>query len=433
MGKDTYLILGYGRSGKESARHLLSQGCKVIVYDDSEAEKPNIVWDKIKEGVQSPGIAPSHPIAMAAQHSGIPICTDINLLQKSSPSAKYIGITGTNGKSTTTALIGHILKQCCLRVAVGGNIGTPALALEELGENDWYVLELSSYQLELSQEINLDIAVMLNITPDHLDRHLSMELYVEAKKRIFNQAKFACIAVDDAYSKAVQAQLSMPHQTIASEFKNYPADLWIDAGGILHIQGQIFDLNELTTLKGLHNWQNVALAFAATLRIINDKQKIWEHIQTFPGLAHRQQLVAKTTTVEFINDSKATNADACEKALKTFMDKKIFWIVGGKAKTDGIDSLAPYFPYIQKAYLIGDAKDRFAKDLFGNLVFEKSATLTNAIRHAYNDAKNETNAVVLLSPACASFDQFRDFEHRGDEFIKIVKELIDDSNHIFAS
>ncbi len=433
MGKDTYLVLGYGRSGRESERYLLSQRCKVVVYDDLLTEKFEVNWPKIKAVVQSPGIAPSHSIAIAAKRFGIPIYTDINLLQQRSASAKYMGITGTNGKSTTTALIGHILKQCGLTVAVGGNIGTPALALAELSDLDWYVLELSSYQLELSHELTFDIAVWLNITPDHLDRHLSMELYVGAKARIFNRAKWACIAVDDADSKAVESQLTMAHQTVASEFNNGPADLWVDANGILHIQDQRFDLNELTTLKGRHNWQNVALAFAATLQVVNRGQKIWEQIKTFPGLAHRQQLVAKTATVEFINDSKATNADACAKALKTFRDKKIFWIVGGKAKTDGIAALAPYFPDVQKAYLIGDATDRFAKDLCGNLAFEKSVTLTKAVTHAYFDAKHETNAVVLLSPACASFDQFRDFEHRGNEFIKIVKELINDSNHIFAT
>ena len=433
MGKDTYLILGYGRSGKESERHLLSQGRNVIIYDDSLSEKPQINWGQIKVVVQSPGIASCHPIAIAARNAEIPICTDINLLQKRNFGAKYIGITGTNGKSTTTALIGHILKQCGAKVAVGGNIGTPSLALEELGASGWYVLELSSYQLELSENINLDIAVWLNITPDHLERHLTMESYVAAKERIFNQAKYACIAVDDNYSRAVEANLSIPHQTIASEFKNCPANLWIDASGMLHVNGQLFDLKELNTLKGVHNWQNVALAFAAALQIIADSKKIWQSIQSFPGLPHRQQLVVKTPSIEFINDSKATNADACEKALKTFIDKKIFWIVGGKAKTDGIENLHTYFPHIKKAYLIGDSKDRFAKDLCGKLDFEKVVTLEAAVSCAYNDAKSEENAVVLLSPACASFDQFRDFEHRGDEFIKFVKELLHDSNYIFTA
>jgi len=433
VGKDIYLIVGYGRSGKESERHLLGKGKKVVVYDDSLNKKPDVDWHKVKLVVQSPGIAPHHPIAAAAHNEGVPICTDINLLQESNPFAKYIGITGTNGKSTTTALIGHILRQSGLKVEVGGNIGIPALALESLEESGWYVLELSSYQLELSKDINLDVAVWLNITPDHLERHFTMESYINAKERIFSSAKSACIVIDDSYSKAVEAKLSLPHLTIASEFKNYPADLWVDAGGTLHINGQLFDLNELTTIKGIHNWQNVAAAFAATLQIIGDCQKIWQEIQTFPGLAHRQQLIAKTPNIEFINDSKATNANACEKALKTFFGKKIFWILGGKDKTDGIESLQPYFSHIKKAYLIGDAKDRFAKDLYGKVDFEKSVTLDIAVKHAIEDSKSETNAVVLLSPACASFDQFRDFEHRGDEFIKFVKEQLHDSDHIFTA
>lgn len=428
MDKDTYLILGYGRCGLESQRYLDSKGNAVIVYDDSIIQKPTIIWNKIKAVIQSPGIAPSHPIALAAREANVAIYTDIDLLQKRSPAANYIGITGTNGKSTNTALIGHILKECGIKVAIGGNIGTPALALEELGDNDWYVLELSSYQLELSNCINLDIAVFLNVTPDHLERHLSMEAYVKAKTRIFDQAKYAFIALDDEYCKTIAGELSIPHKTIASKLKT--ADLWIDASSMLHVQDQLFDLNELTNLKGLHNWQNVALAFAATSRIVNSSSKIWEAIKSFPGLAHRQQLVAKINTVEFINDSKATNADATEKALKTFIGKKIFWIVGGKAKTEGIDTLVYYFPFIHKAYLIGEAKNRFAKNLCGKLVFEESVTLDKAIKSAYIDAKNETNAVVLLSPACASFDQFLDFEHRGDEFIRIVNELINDSNNI---
>jgi UDP-N-acetylmuramoylalanine--D-glutamate ligase len=248
-----------------------------------------------------------------------------------------------------------------------------------------------------------------------------MENYVNAKKRIFNHTKWACIATDDEYSKTVSNQLCIPHKTIASEFKNYPADIWIDASGMLHSNGSTFDCNELENLKGTHNWQNVALAFAATLQVINNPQEIWEHIQTFPGLAHRQQLVAKIDHVEFINDSKATNADACEKALKTYIGQNIFWILGGVAKTDGIDSLKPYFPYVKKAYLIGEAQDRFADILSGAVVFEKCFSLEVAVSKASTDARLESNAVVLLSPACASLDQFRDYEHRGEEFIQIVR------------
>ncbi len=433
MTKNTYIILGYGRSGRESERHLLSQGHNVVVYDDIQKKTPNINWVEVAAVIQSPGIPMSHIISLAAKAAGIPICTDIDLLQKRNPKAKYIGITGTNGKSTTTALIGHILKQAGLKVAVGGNIGVPALSLEDLDENGWYVLELSSYQLELSNNLNLDIAVWVNISPDHLDRHGSMENYVNAKKRIFNHAKWACITIDDEHSTLVRSELSIPHKTIASEFKNCPADIWIDAGGMLHNNGATFDCNELETLKGVHNWQNVALAFAATNHVISNPQKIWEHIQTFSGLAHRQQLVAKVDHIEFINDSKATNADACEKALKTYMGQNIFWILGGVAKTDGIDLLRPYFPYVKKAYLIGQAQDHFADTLNGTVLFEKCSSLDVAVSKASADAMVEDDAVVLLSPACASLDQFRDYEHRGEEFIKLVRELINDSNYLLSA
>lgn len=423
MTKDTYVILGYGRSGKESEKHLLSLGHKVLVYDDSQNKIPNINWDEIIALVQSPGIGTAHPVHIEAKKNNISICTDINLLQKRSPKAKYIGITGTNGKSTTTALIGHILKEAGLKVAIGGNIGVPALALEELDENGWYVLELSSYQLELSNTFELDIAAWTNISPDHLERHGSIENYVNTKKRIFDKAKWACIAKDDKYSKLVSSQLQISHITIAGELKNCPADIWIDASGIMHLNGMSFDCNELTTLKGDHNWQNAALAFATALHILGSSQKIWEYIQNFPGLSHRQQLVAKIGSVKFINDSKATNADACEKALKTYIGKNIFWIVGGVAKVDGINSLKPYFPYIKKAYLIGEAQGNFANTLSGSVPFEKCFSLETAVSKAYTDAKCEKNAIVLLSPACASFDQFRDFEHRGEVFIEIVKKV----------
>lgn len=423
MNRNTYIVLGYERSGKESEKYLLSLGHSVLVHDDHQHKIPNIKWEDVIGLIQSPGINPSHPISKAAKEHNLPIYTDIDLLQKRSPQAKYIGITGTNGKSTTTALIGHLLKEAGLKTAVGGNIGIPALSLEQLDEKGWYVLELSSYQLELSHTLNLDIAVWTNISPDHLERHETMENYVNVKAGIFDAAKWACIAIDDEHSTLVNHQLQIPHATIASETINPDADVHVDEEGILHFKGLTFDCNTLQNLKGRHNWQNVALAFATTHQILNDPKKVWQHIQTFPGLPHRQQIVATINSVEFVNDSKATNADACEKALKTYLGKNIFWILGGVAKTDGIDPLSSYFPHIKKAYLIGEAQDRFAETLENLVPLEKSFTLEKAISQAYIDVRNEKNAVVLLSPACASLDQFRDYEHRGDVFIELVKRI----------
>ena len=211
---NTYVVLGYGRSGRESEKYLLSLGHDVIVYDDGQNKRPSITWQDVVGLVQSPGISCVHPIHLAAKAANVPVLTDINLLQKRSPNIKYIGITGTNGKSTSTALIGHILKEAGLKVAVGGNIGVPALSLDELDYDGWYVLELSSYQLELSTDIDLDIAVWVNISADHLDRHGSIENYVDAKKRIFNRTKLVCISLDDAYSRHVRDQLLIPAKTI---------------------------------------------------------------------------------------------------------------------------------------------------------------------------------------------------------------------------
>lgn len=423
MHKNTYVILGYERSGKESEKHLLSLGYTVLVHDDYQQKTPTIEWDKVLAIIQTPGIPPSHPIALVAKQNNIPIYTDINLLQKRSPQSKYIGITGTNGKSTTTALIGHILKEAGIKTAIGGNIGIPALALEELDEKGWYVLELSSYQLELSHTLALDIAVWTNISPDHLERHGTIENYIEAKERIFTNAKYACIAIDDEYSEHISHQQQISHTTVASEMIKPLANIYVDDKGILHHKELTFDCTTLQHLKGRHNWQNVALAFAATLHILKDPQKTWQHIKTFPGLSHRQQSIATIDSVEFVNDSKATNANACEKALKTYLGKNIFWILGGIPKTDGIHSLAPYFSYIKKAYLIGEAQEYFAKTLENLIPFEKSYTLEKAVNQAYIDARKARDAIVLLSPACASFDQFRDYEQRGEVFIDLVKGL----------
>lgn len=423
MNKNTYIVLGYERSGRESEKHLLSLGHTVLVHDDHQNKTPNIHWEEIIGVIQSPGISPLHPVSLTAQKNNIPIYTDIDLLQKRNPQAKYIGITGTNGKSTTTALIGHILKEAGLKVGVGGNIGIPALALESLDEKGWYVLELSSYQLELSHILFLDIAVWTNISPDHLERHKTIENYIKAKERIFTKAKWACIAIDDTFSKQVSDQLPVFHETITSETHNPSADIYVDSEGLMHYKELTFNCHTLQNLKGRHNWQNVALAFAATNHILNSPQNIWEYIRTFPGLPHRQQLVAQIESVEFINDSKATNANACEKSLKTYLGKNIFWILGGVAKTDGIDSLSPYFPHIEKAYLIGEAQDRFASTLKDYIPYEKSFTLEKAVAQAYIDAKEKKDSVVLLSPACASFDQFRDYEDRGETFINLVKKV----------
>jgi UDP-N-acetylmuramoylalanine--D-glutamate ligase len=416
-----YLILGYGLSGQATEKYLHSIGCSTIVYDEGKHLTPQINWQAIKFVVQSPGIAPNHTISELATGHNIPICTDIDLLQKRSPKAKYIGITGTNGKSTTTALIGHILEQAGFKTAVGGNIGKPVLELPELGNDSWYVLELSSYQLELSQALSFETAVWLNISPDHIERHKTMENYVKAKQRIFLNAKNAVIGVDDNFSQTTAKSLNIGCQTASILTSN--ADAYVNNLGILDIAGETFDLNAAQYLMGEHNWQNIAVAFLATLPILKNATAVFEHIKTFPGLAHRQQQIATIDNVLFVNDSKATNADAAEKALKTYSNYDIFWIVGGKAKTDGIDALAPYFSTIKKAYLIGEAATKFSETLNGEVNFTICNTLDKAVNVAFNDAKFAEKPVVLFAPACASFDQFKDFEHRGETFQNLVEAI----------
>lgn len=417
-----HLILGYGKSGKATEKYFKSIDQQIIIYDEGQNLIPKINWQKIKSIIQSPGIPANHPISMLAKEYNIPIQTDINLLQQKNNKTNYIGITGTNGKSTTTELIGHILKQAGLEVAVGGNIGTPVLELPNLSSNGWYILELSSYQLELSNPIPLNTAVWLNISPDHLERHKTIENYVNTKQRIFLNSVNAIIGIDDIFSEKTAANLNISTKTVSIN-SNQSANYYVDNSGILNIDQQIFDLQSIDNLMGKHNWQNIALAFATTLPIIKNSSQIFAHIKTFPGLEHRQQKVATIENVLFINDSKATNADATEKALLAYKDYEIFWILGGKDKTDGIDSLKSYFNKIKKAYLIGEAATRFSKTLNNIVDHINCHNLETAITHAFNDAKKFNKSVVLFSPACASFDQFKDFEHRGAEFQKLVKAI----------
>lgn len=415
-----YLILGYGRTGQSVERYLQSINKNFLVYDEEKKITPIINWNIIECVVQSPGISFENIVSKTAIDKNIRICTDINLLQQRNPKANYIGITGTNGKSTTTALIGYVLKNLEIKTEIGGNIGIPVLDLKDLSESEWYVLELSSYQLELSEPLNLNLSVWLNISFDHLERHKTMLNYVNSKKRIFLNSKSAVVGTDDDFSKQIVNELKIPFKAFSTASAN--EKFYVDSSGKIYIQDNVFDFNECK-LKGSHNWQNMAAAFLTVMKIESDLKKIFEIIKTFPGLQHRQQNVGLLENVLFINDSKATNADSTEKALSTYKNYNVFWILGGKAKTDGIDSLCGYFSKIKKAYLIGESQERFAKTLDNRIVFEKCNTLDIAVKKAFHDAKSIDNSVVLFSPACASFDQFKDFEHRGEEFQRLVKDL----------
>lgn len=410
-----YYVFGLGRTGLGAVKALAESGANVFAWDDTPANTQKakeyncqiralgeMDWNSNFQIVLSPGIPLTHEVVKLANEHGREVIADIDLLYLANPHSKFIGITGTNGKSTTTALIGHILKANNIDADVGGNIGISVLELQ--ANKKWYVLELSSYQLDLIKYARMDIAILLNITPDHLDRHGTMENYINAKKKIFSSKTLAIVSQDSEPSRAVKANI-----TISAIHK---ADVSC-IGGVLNDQ----DLNGRKILVGSHNDENIAASYAATTQIIKDPQKVIAAICSFKGLKHRMQLVTEINGVKYVNDSKATNADATEKALKTY--DEIYWILGGQAKADGIDPLIPYFPKVKKAFLIGESKDLFAKVLANNnCPFEIVGTLENAVKSI--SQLNPKSGVVLLSPACASWDQFRDFEQRGDLFCDLV-------------
>jgi len=448
-------VFGLARSGIASVRSLRAGGARVYAWDDkesarvvAEAEGAQVLpwrdwpWDKLKALVLSPGVPLTHPkphdIVVKAQASNAEVIGDIELFAREirpdvafRGTAPVIAITGTNGKSTTTALTGHILNSCGFDAEIGGNIGKPVLELSPPGAKTIYVLEVSSYQIDLSPGLKPDVAVLSNITPDHIDRHGSLEAYAAVKARLLQQAAggTAVIGVDDALTSSIYTKLMSSGQQAlpVSVGKVLGRGVFVLDGVLYDSQGgranRIVDFAQASHLPGAHNWQNAALAYAATRNFARDVRAVASAIEDFPGLAHRIEDVGRIGRVRFVNDSKATNADAAERALVCFPD--IFWIAGGRAKEGGIESLAGHFPRVRKAYLIGEAARGFAGTLDGHVPFEIAGTLDAAVASAYAEAARSQVAspVVLLSPACASFDQFRDFEHRGDEFRAAVRRL----------
>lgn len=447
----TVAVLGLGKTGLSAARALKDGGARVLCWDDGEARRaeaealghacvaPSMEgWADIALCVWSPGIPHTHPQPHPAKavldRLGIrPVC-DVELLIGRCADAFVVGITGTNGKSTTTSLIGHILKSAGHAVQVGGNLGTPVLDLDALPFHGTYVLELSSYQLELTPSLDCDVAVLLNITPDHLARHGGMDGYVAAKALVFanqHQPATAVIGLDDRHCRALAREVAQRCDQTVIGIRGDGEE----PGGVFTLDGvlydatesayprEVIDLRTVATLPGAHNWQNACAAYAACRARGVAAEDIAAAMRTFPGLAHRQELVAEVDGIRFVNDSKATNADAVEKALLCYKD--IYWILGGQAKEGGIDSLRGYFPRIRHAYLIGEAADAFARSLGPHIAHSHCGTLEKAVAAATADARREgrTGAVVLLSPACASWDQFKSFEHRGDVFRALVRDI----------
>jgi UDP-N-acetylmuramoylalanine--D-glutamate ligase len=450
-------VFGLATAGTATVSALIAGGAEVFAWDDKEnsrkaferqftegkvrlLEPANWPWKDLAALVLSPGVPLTHPVphytVVLAKDAGVRVTGDIELLCEAQPLARKIAITGTNGKSTTTSLIGHILKSSGRRVETGGNLGTSALSLAPQGSDGCYVLELSSYQLDLLHAARFNIALLLNITPDHLDRHGGMEGYVAAKSHIFErQTKHdaALVGIDDDYSRSVYTAL---RQTNASRIVGISVThelkqgIFVDKEGMLHDKLEpenpaVFNLHDISPLTGRHNWQNGAFAYAACKLAGLSVREIEKGFKSFPGLRHRLQFVAAIHGVRFINDSKATNADAASHALAPF--NNIYWIAGGRPKEGGIVSLEPFFPNIAHAFLIGEAERQFAATLEGRVPYTRCQTLAKAFEAATEKAfaERRPGAVVLLSPACASWDQWKNFEERGDAFCTMAEKLLD--------
>ncbi len=413
-----YAVLGLARSGLATVHALLASGAEVLAWDSREEAR-----DAAPAGVTladplttdlagydgiivSPGVPINrHPIADKAKADGVPLIGDIELFAQARaelPPHKVVGITGTNGKSTTTALIHHILKTAGVPTTMGGNIGLPILGQEPLPAGGVYVLELSSFQIDLTYTLDCDVAVLTNITPDHLDRYDGFADYAAAKERLFvmqHVDKVAVIATDDD-----------PSRMIASRINHRLHRVSLKAVG---------DQQHWPSLQGPHNAQNLAIAVAAAQSLGVADDAIETGLRTYPGLSHRMERIRDLEGILYVNDSKATNATSAAPALAAY--PAVHWIAGGQAKTKDLDACAPHFGHVKAAYTIGEAGAMFADLLSSHMPVENSGTLEAAIHAAR--AAAQPGEVILLSPACASFDQFKDFEDRGNQFRAIVEGL----------
>ena len=450
MAGKTAAVLGLARTGRSACRALSESGARVWAWDDDPACRSAAAaagipivdleicnWARIDRLVLSPGVPLTHPrphrLVRRARAHRVPVVGDVELLVENQPERRIVGITGTNGKSTTTALIAHLLRRAGQGTQLGGNIGLPILDLWPTPVDDIYVLELSSFQLELSDHLRCAVAVILNVSPDHLERHGSLAGYVRAKRRILRNQRasdWAVLGVDDDHGRDLYEELAGRGRQ-----RRLPVAVGraLDRG-VYVIDGQLFDavdgpaeavidLRPIASLRGAHNWQNAAAAYGAVRALGLGPEAIAAGLPQFSGLAHRLETVATVDGVQFVNDSKATNPEAAARALASF--DQIYWIVGGRPKAGGLDAVLPWLDRVRHAYLIGEAAEGFARALAARVSCTRSDDLANALRQAAAAAWADRTGspVVLLAPACASFDQFRDFEHRGDTFKRLVGEL----------
>lgn len=443
-------VFGLGGSGRATALALAEGGATVSAWDDDpdardaarDAGVPVVDlraadWESFSALVLAPGVPLTHPEpawpVVNARAAGIEIIGDIEIFCRErrahAADAPLVAITGTNGKSTTAALIAHIIAASGREVELGGNIGPPVLSLEPPRIGRVHVVECSSFQIDLSPTIDPTVGVLLNLTADHLDRHGSMAAYARIKERLVAASETAVIGVDDPLCVAIADRVARgkPHVVRVSAKRLLNDGFYAKGQEIYSVAHgrarRIAGLAGIDTLRGAHNAQNAVAAIAAADAVGLDEPEIVKALTTFPGLAHRLEEVGRRGGVIFINDSKATNADAAGKALGTF--ERIYWIVGGRAKAGGIASLKPFFKRVARAYLIGESAGDFADTLEDHVRYVMCGTLQAAVAAAAADSAEDRvgKAVVLLSPACASYDQFDNFEQRGDQFRALVRAL----------
>lgn len=439
-------VFGLARSGIAAALSLVAGGARVACWDDGEAGRAAAAaaglplvpldeapWRDLAALVLSPGVPLTHPephwTVRRAQAAGVEVIGDTELFFREraafAPGAPVIAITGTNGKSTTTALVTHLLRATGADVQMGGNIGVGVLALEPFTTGRIHVLEMSSFQIDLTPTLNPTVGVTLNVAPDHLDRHGTMERYAAIKRRMVMEADRAVVGIDDDWCRAMAEALRRQGRHVRTISTRSEADLFAAGSTLVGTTPAIrTDLSGIATLRGAHNAQNAAAAIGAITSLGVDPAIVLDALRTFPGLPHRMEQVGRVGKALIINDSKATNADSTEKALASFPGD-IHWILGGTPKEGGITTLAPYFPRIAKAYLIGLAAGEFAGTLDGRVPAQMCGTLDVALAAAIRDADAAPapNPIVLLSPACASYDQFKSFEHRGDRFRDLARQM----------
>jgi UDP-N-acetylmuramoylalanine--D-glutamate ligase len=446
-------VFGLGGSGLASASSLLAGGADVVGGDDDAAhvakaasggiptaDLHSIDWPKFAALVLAPGVPLTHPhphwVVQLARAANVPIIGDIDLFCRErhahAPEMPLVAITGTNGKSTTTALVAHLLASAGRDAQVGGNIGTAVLSLAPPRAGRAYVIECSSYQIDLAPTLDPTVGILINLSEDHLDRHGTIDHYASVKERLVAGVTAhgtAVIGVDDEWCRAAAVRVERAGKRVVRISAQHVLSdgIYVQGEQIMHADAgtvrPIALLGGIGSLRGRHNAQNAACATAAALALGLDARAIQAGLWSFPGLAHRMEELGLKANVLFVNDSKATNADSAAQALACF--ENIFWIAGGKPKTGGISSLAHFLPRIRKAFLIGEAADEFAATLDGKVPYEIVGTLDRAVPAAAQaaEASGLADAVVLLSPACASFDQYRNFEVRGDAFRALVKAI----------